>query len=77
MYMAALRTQIYLTAEQRERLDALRRSRDESLAEVIRAAVDEYLDRETLDRGSALELSFGAAPDAEVPGRDEWAGRGG
>lgn len=77
LYMAALRTQIYLTAEQRGRLDALRQSRGESLAELIRAAVDEFLDRERLDLATALELSFGAVPGLEVPPRSEWGEREG
>lgn len=75
LYMAALRTQIYLTAEQRERLDALRRSRGESLAELIREAVDGFLESEALEPEAALELSFGAAPGAEVPSRSEWEAR--
>ena len=73
--MAALRRQIYLTQEQRERLDLLARTRGESLAELIRNAVDGYLDQESLDPGAALELSFGAVPDAAAPPRSEWAGR--
>lgn len=76
LYMAALRTQVYLTEEQRERLDALRRARGESLAELIRDAVDSYLDREGLDRDAALELTFGAVPGAQVPAREEWGERG-
>ena len=74
---AALRTQIYLTAEQRQRLDALRQSREVSLAELIRVAVDDYLDREQLDRDAALELTFGAVPEAAAAGREEWGARGG
>ncbi len=60
LYMAALRTQIYLSAEQRARLDAIRESRGGSLAELIREAVDDYLGREQLDQGTALERSFGS-----------------
>jgi hypothetical protein len=82
LYMPALRTQVYLSEEQRRRLDLLRRARGDSLAELIRAAVDDYLDREGLEVGDALELTFGAAPEAEAALRDEWsegqarAGRG-
>jgi hypothetical protein len=70
--MAATRTQIYLTGEQRERLDALARRDDRSLAELIRAAVDAYLERSAPDPAQALEGTFGVAPDFEVPSRDEW-----
>ncbi|MDQ3587657.1 MAG: ribbon-helix-helix domain-containing protein [Actinomycetota bacterium] len=70
--MAATRTQIYLTQEQRERLDEMTRHQGKSLAEVVRQAVDEYLDRSVLDLQSALDASFGSMPDLEVPPRDEW-----
>jgi hypothetical protein len=72
LYMAATRTQIYLTQEQRERLDAVARRDDRSLAELIRDAVDEYLERAAPDPGRALRDTFGVAPDFEVPSRDEW-----
>lgn len=72
LYMAATRTQIYLTEEQRARLDALGRREGKPMAELIRAAVDEYLAHETPDVRSALDATFGAAPDLEVPARDEW-----
>ena len=75
LYMAALRTQIYLSEEQRRRLDLLRRARGDSLAELIRTAVDDYLDREGLEPEGALELTFGAAPEAEGAPRAEWAER--
>ena len=73
--MAATRTQVYLTKEQRARLDDLRRREGKSLAEVIREAVEEYLDRphETIEQ--ALEATAGSVPDLEVPPRSEW-GRG-
>ena len=41
------------------------------MAEVIRRAVDEYLDDEA-DASEALASTFGAAPQAEVPSRDSW-----
>lgn len=72
MYMTALRTQIYLTREQRDRLDVLRAQRGVSLAEAIRLAIDEYLDRTGADHVTALSSSFGAMPDLAVPSRDEW-----
>ncbi len=70
--MAATRTQIYLTRDQRERLDEVTRRQGKSLAEVVRQAVDEYLARSVLDLQSALDASFGSMPDLEVPPRDEW-----
>lgn len=73
--MAAVRTQIYLTQAQRQRLDALRRRRDVSLAEVIRDAVDEFLEREGLGPEETLAVTFGAVADLTVPDRGEWASR--
>ena len=70
--MAATRTQIYLTRDQRERLDEVTRRQGKSLADVVRQAVDEYLARSVLDLQSALDASFGSMPDLEVPPRDEW-----
>ena len=72
LYMAATRTQIYLTQEQRERLDALARRDERSLAELIREAVDDYLQQTAPDPARALRNTFGIAPDFEVPSRDEW-----
>jgi predicted DNA-binding protein len=70
--MAATRTQIYLTASQRERLDALGHREGKPLAELVRDAVDEYLAHTLPDTGAALEATFGALPDLDVPSRDEW-----
>lgn len=41
------------------------------MAEVIRTAVDQYLD-DTPDPAAALAVTFGADPDATAPARDEW-----
>lgn len=71
LYMAATRTQIYLTTEQRRRLDERGQSNGLGLAEMIRAAVDAYLGQEA-DLRSALGATFGALPDLEVGGRDGW-----
>ena len=68
----ALRTQIYLTREQRDRLDRIAGRDETTLAAVIRDAVDEYLDRDVPEVGDALDATFGAAPDFGVPSRDEW-----
>jgi predicted DNA-binding protein len=72
LYMAATRTQVYLTAEQRTRLDALGRREGKPLAELVREAVDEYLDHTVPDAQAALDATFGTLPDIEVPSRDEW-----
>ena len=70
--MAATRTQIYLQPLQRQRLDEIAGARGLSLASVIREAVDLYLAKAPTDTTTALESTFGAAPDATVPSRDEW-----
>ena len=70
--MSATRTQIYLTAEQRLRIDQVADQRGLSMAEVVRQALDAYLDGEAPDADTALRLTFGAAPEAQPPDRDEW-----
>ena len=72
LYMAARRTQIYLTAEQRKRLDERRRRERRTLAELVREAVDAYLADRPADPATALNSTFGALPKLEVPSRDEW-----
>lgn len=72
LYMAATRTQIYLTAEQRRALDLRGRRTGQPLAAMIREAVDGYLGDLRLDVDAALDETFGTLPDLEVPGRDEW-----
>jgi hypothetical protein len=66
------RTQIYLTKEQRNKLDARARREDKTLAQLIREAVDRYLESEVGDPDEVLHATFGALPDLEVPSRDEW-----
>jgi len=73
--MPATRTQIYLTVEQRKRLDELARRRGEPLAQIIREAVDAYLAGAAVDAEAALAATFGRSPELAVPSRDEW-GRG-
>ena len=70
--MAARRTQIYLTAEQRKRLDEWRRRERRTLAELVREAVDAYLADRPADPAAALNSTYGALPRLEVPSRDEW-----
>ena len=71
LYMAQ-RTQIYLTAEQRKRLDQLAAREGKSLAEVIREAVNVYLVGSAPDSEKALAATFGAAPESTAVSRDEW-----
>src|SRR5713101_2306488 len=72
LYMAARRTQIYLTAEQRKRLDERRRRERRTLAELVRQAIDAYLADRSVDPATALNDTFGALPRLEVPSRNEW-----
>ncbi len=80
LYMAATRTQVYLTQSQRDRIEQLRAADGRSLAEVIRAALDEYLathgsaaeEARRAEMQRVLDETFGIAPDFEVPPRDEW-----
>lgn len=73
LYMAAaLRTQIYITADQRARLDELRTREGKSLAQLIREALDAYVEERQPDPASALEATFGAHPELRPPSRDEW-----
>ena len=73
--MASTRTQIYLTSDQRNRLDEVGSRENKSLAEMIREAVDRYLDEKSppkVDLQAHLDRFFGIAPDLEVPDRSEW-----
>ena len=70
--MAATRTQIYLTREQRNGLDRVARREGTSLAQVVRQAVDDYLGHRESNLQAALDATAGALPDLEVPSRDEW-----
>lgn len=73
MYMGSTRTQIYLTAEQRAQIDAECARTGASLAEVIRAAIDEHLGRRANeDYQRVLDETFGAIPDLSLPPRSEW-----
>jgi hypothetical protein len=70
--MPSTRTQIYLTEDQRRRLDARTRRTGAPLARIIREAVDAYLVDDRSDVQAALDETFGAAPDLELPSRNEW-----
>lgn len=69
--MSATRTQIYLTQEQRQRIDRVAAAEGVTMAELIRRAVDDYLD-DDVDATTALAATYGAEPAATVPSRDEW-----
>ncbi len=69
--MIANRTQVYLTADQRRQIDEIARAEGVSLAEVVRRALDRYLQADH-DPAPALAATFGADPEAGVPSRDEW-----
>jgi len=75
LYMPSLRTQIYLTEDQRRRLAARGRRTGAPMAHLIREAVDAYLADDSSELAEALDETFGALPDLEVPDRAEWAGR--
>lgn len=70
--MSATRTQIYLQPSQRRRLDEIAGSRGSSLASVVREAVELYIAQAPVDPTTALRSTFGAAPEARFPGRDDW-----
>ena len=70
--MAATRTQVYLTEEQRQRIDELAARRGLTLAAVVRLALDDFLEEAAPNPEAVLASTFGAAPDIEPPSRDEW-----
>jgi predicted DNA-binding protein len=65
----AHRTQVYLSDEQRARIDQVASRRRITMAEVVRRAIDAYVDQD-----DDLEATFGAARGVRhaVPSRDEW-----
>lgn len=74
--MAGVRTQIYLTEEQRARLEALMKRDGKSLAELVREAIDAFLGSGGVDPQEAMASTFGADPDFRVPPRAGWRRRG-
>ena len=70
--MSATRTQVYLTSEQREKIEAVREREGKTLAEVVREALDAYLSDEPADPDEVLKATFGSLPELTVPSRDEW-----
>jgi hypothetical protein len=70
--MPSTRTQIYLTDDQRRRLDSRGKRTSAPMARMIREAVDAYLANDKPDAQAALDDTFGTLPDLELPSRDEW-----
>ena len=72
LYMS-VRTQVYLTEDQRARLNDRARQDGVGMAHVIRDAIDRFLSTE-----DDIEATFGAALDIKrrVPLRAEWDERG-
>jgi hypothetical protein len=71
--MGATRTQVYLTKEQRRRLDIRGKREGKTLAALVREAIDAYLANEKpVDVRAMLDRTFGIAPDFQIPSRDEW-----
>jgi predicted DNA-binding protein len=70
--MPSTRTQIYLTDDQRKRLDVRGRRTGAPLARMIRDAVDTYLAEDEPDVQAALDETFGALPKLKVSPRSEW-----
>lgn len=75
--MSSIRTQVYLTSDQRKKLDLKGGREGKTLARLIREALDEYLEEEPAVASDALKATFGSLPDLGVPSRREWnRGRG-
>jgi hypothetical protein len=72
LYMPNTRTQIYLTDDQRRRLDARGRTTGAPMARLIREAVEAYLVDDKVDIEAALDETFGTLPELALPSRDEW-----
>jgi predicted DNA-binding protein len=64
----AHRTQIYLSDEQRARIDELAKSRHTTMAEIVRRAIDAYLGSDDFDSSFGEAAGIGST----VPSRDGW-----
>ena len=73
--MSATRTQVYLRSSQRSASTRLPARGARVLASVVREAVEQYIAQAPVDPTSALESTFGAAPEAQFPERDDWEAR--
>lgn len=70
--MSAIRTQIYLTPDQRLWINELAGVQGVTMAEIVRRALDAYLLTGHADANATLARTFGAAPDAGYPDREGW-----
>ena len=70
LYMPSQRTQVYLTAEQRQAIDARMKRDGKSLAWIVREALNEYLTPPMEEVEAALAETFGAIPDLKVAGNE-------
>lgn len=61
-----------MSEEQRARIDVVAKSEGVTMAEIVRRALSAYLEEIAPDPAAALAATFGGAPDAAVPERDEW-----
>lgn len=61
-----------MSDEQRRRIDEVSRAEGVTLAEIVRRALDAYLDREDVDPRGVLAATFGADPVADYPDRNDW-----
>ncbi len=76
LYTPSTRTQVYLTREQRRKLESRRTRERETLAAVVRDAIDAYVGRDApADLRKTLDETFGIDPRFRVPSRDEWKKR--
>jgi Ribbon-helix-helix protein, copG family len=66
------RTQIYLPAELRQRVDERADAEGKAMAEVVREALEHYLAQPLDSVQDLLEDTFGSVVDAWAPPRDEW-----
>jgi Ribbon-helix-helix protein, copG family len=69
--MSATRTQVYLTEDQRARIDRVAEAEGVTMAELVRRALNQYLGDDA-DPSAALAATFGAVPTADAPSRDTW-----
>ncbi|MGH3445182.1 MAG: CopG family transcriptional regulator [Nocardioidaceae bacterium] len=72
MSESAIRTQIYLSLEQRRRIDEVAAREGLTMAEVVRRALEDYLRSAGPDAQAALDHTFGVESGMSVPDRGEW-----
>ena len=60
--MANTRTQVYFQEEQRRRIDALAQARGVTMTEIVRRAVDSYLDNQAPTPEETLTLHLAPCP---------------